>query len=493
MSKERGRRRRVALSVLLSYKILLFSQLTKAKYYKQTAYMNKMPLFWPEIQSLVRGRKVPKMNFWKSISLILLVSICNSTNLSARTWSIKVDGSGDAPTIQAGIDSAGTGDVVRVSAGRYVENIDFKGKAISVLGSGAETTIIDGSGQEGSCVLFVSGEDRRSVLCDFTVTGGTGTVVGQDRWGGGIYIRDSEPTIRFNIITGNKADVFSGGPTGFGGGILCFCDAVVTSPLIEGNQIIANSAGSNGGGIGVSGGSLPQIRNNIIRDNRVKTGDGGGIWLLIKIGGSVIDNNVIQGNQVGDHGGGIYIANTGTSPTIDVEIVNNLIVSNIARWESRVVSAGGGMWLAKCRALVSRNTIVLNIGFGPDSTSGGGIALDRSGTSIIERNIISFSEGGGIRCDGNGPPTIRNNLASQNAGGDGISLCQGWTQADGNIVADPLFCGVDVMNFTVAGDSPALTHPAGPLGAFVVAGCGPVAIRPTTWGAIKTKFIRSGQ
>jgi hypothetical protein len=160
-----------------------------------------------------------------------------------RTWVIQNDGSGDAPTIQAGIDSAAVGDTVRALPGRYVENLDFKGKAIAVLGSGAEQTIIDGSGQPGACVVFRSGEDRGSVLCDFSITGGTGYDEGGLILGGGIYIRDSAPSILSNIIHGNVAE-------DYGGGVFCVCNLPSPPPLVQGNVIVSNHAGSNGGGIG---------------------------------------------------------------------------------------------------------------------------------------------------------------------------------------------------------------------------------------------------
>ncbi|HJM96050.1 MAG TPA: right-handed parallel beta-helix repeat-containing protein, partial [Candidatus Marinimicrobia bacterium] len=46
--------------------------------------------------------------------------------------------------IQYGIDAAADGDTVSVAAGTYVENIDFSGKNIAVIGADRETTIIDG-------------------------------------------------------------------------------------------------------------------------------------------------------------------------------------------------------------------------------------------------------------------------------------------------------------------------------------------------------------
>src|SRR3972149_2052182 len=86
----------------------------------------------------------------------------------------------DFPTIQACIDAAVSGVDECVSApGTYHETINFLGKAITLRSAGgAEVTTIDATGIGGSVVTCASGEGPDTVLDGFTMTGGTGTLIG---------------------------------------------------------------------------------------------------------------------------------------------------------------------------------------------------------------------------------------------------------------------------------------------------------------------------
>ena len=137
---------------------------------------------------------------------------------------------GDYPTIQGAIDAAVNADIVMVDPGTYVENINFKGKAITVISTDyPKVTVIDGN-QAGSGVRFDSGEGLDSVLEGFTIKNGSGTIgLGGQYYGGGIFCKGSSPTVKNNIIHGNKA--YSGG------GIYSYS---YSSPTILNNRIYGN-------------------------------------------------------------------------------------------------------------------------------------------------------------------------------------------------------------------------------------------------------------
>lgn len=193
----------------------------------------------------------------RSLLQVLLLAFCFdlSTGVYAQN-TIHIPA--DQPTIQAGINVALTGDTVLVSPGTYQENIDFQGKAITVVSqSGPSVTVIDG-GQAGPVVTFKTSEGNKSILQGFTIQNGNATfAAGYD--GAGLSINDASPTIMGNIITKNHGGCSGIGIASSGG-----------SPIIQGNTISENGGAScspvRGGAIYVSGGA-PQILNNTIINN----------------------------------------------------------------------------------------------------------------------------------------------------------------------------------------------------------------------------------
>jgi predicted outer membrane repeat protein len=160
--------------------------------------------------------------------------------------------------IQTGINLVALSGTVHVAEGTYTENIDFKGKDITVKSeNGAALTTIDGCAA-GTVVTFDDGETSGAVLDGFTITNGNGFT------GGGIYCSHSSPTIINNIITENHAFYL-------GGGIyVCY----ITNPLtIKGCTITENSAGLQGGGIGCHDATLT-LRNVTISGNSAQWGGG---------------------------------------------------------------------------------------------------------------------------------------------------------------------------------------------------------------------------
>lgn len=346
---------------------------------------------------------------------------------------------GDKPTIQEGIDAASNGDTVLVAEGVYMENIDFKGKAITVKSSGAiENTIIDGGNPAvpgfGSVVTFKSGENTNSELNGFTIRNGSGTIdYFKDALGGGIYCNNSSPTIINNKITNNTAY----GESGYGGGIYCYSSSpvIMLNIISENHALSDNSYWAYGGGIYCYD-SNPIIINNMISKNDAKSeygGEGGGI--LCDKSSPNIDNNIIVNNfagcgcgvycydyssptinnneiynNKGEVGGGIYCYGY-SSPIID----GNKIYDNITEYCGGILCEGYSM-----------SNIVNNMVYGNKSEAyGGGIGVATYSTVTVTNNTVFDNhtdyEGGGIYVTGS-TVTIANTIFWNNSAPEGPEI-----------------------------------------------------------------------
>ncbi|MCK4673950.1 right-handed parallel beta-helix repeat-containing protein, partial [candidate division WOR-3 bacterium] len=346
--------------------------------------------------------------------VILSLLILFSTAYAERTiWYVHPDSA--LNTIQAGLDSCATNDIVLVAPGTYYENIIWPStQGIHLLSElGPDTTIIDGD-SSGSVIALFSGTDTTTVISGFTIQHG------YSEQGGGILCSNhSSPYITGNIIMDNIAS----GLYHSGAGIACTDSA---SPIITCNVIKYNTGNFGGGGIICANYSQAIIGDNTISNNTAWLG--GGIFCEISsaiITGNTISYNSCEYNEtIKSHlcsvpkgingiyakrcpseGGGIFCNES--SPFID----DNNIFGNSADY-------GGGISLLFCSPIVTGNTISENTA----DYFGGGIICMGDSSATIAGNIITGNEaewGSGICCLYGSSPNIDSCTISNNYG-DGI-------------------------------------------------------------------------
>ena len=390
-----------------------------------------------------------RTNTYVRLLLPILITFLYSTSAAhgadARTWNVNATGTGDAPTIQAAIDSAGVGDEIVVAPGTYswssqghTEDYGMIYFEVYVSGftlrseSGPDVTILDAEYQ--GRIMFIQGHND-IVIDGFTFVNG----VAPNNYdaGGGLIGHLSSPVIRNCVFTGNSA-----------------------------NQ---------GGGLWYGGVSAPVIENCIFYDNRAY--HGGGICLVNSSSAGTITSCVIRGNTATSRGGGILAHN------FKFDINDSAICANSAG------SSGGGISVSETEpSTVSQCTLSEN-----GSPDGGGIQLQQGANLEISCSIVSFSrDGGAFSLWESAALDVESCIFWDNADGDSIPA--GGTDSGNNYVLDPQFCGVPSSgNWYIQVDSPCLhrNHPAGFLcvhiGAYGSA-CGTVGTERSSWGAIRKRF-----
>jgi parallel beta-helix repeat protein len=328
---------------------------------------------------------------------------------------------GTYATIQAAINAAVNGDTVMVAPGTYFENIDFKGKLITVQSAqGPSVTTIDGGGV-APVVSFNTGETTAAVLRGFTIQHGTSTPTLANR-GAGVHIGyATSPTIIGNVITANSVC-----GTGMGVGV------DNGSPVIRDNTITGNTQGAGcsgglGGGIGVVGAGSAQIIHNTINNN---TADSGAGIALFAAGTPTLLDNTISNNSGNAQGGGLYIVNQS-----DATIVENLITGN-SDYQA------GGIYLTTPSG--TRGPVFVNNTLAGNTATDTEVFLGGFDSQVaLYNNIVAASATQpAVVCDTSYTPTspvFDHNDVFNSAGSAATGSCANFAAGGGNISADPQF------------------------------------------------------
>jgi len=315
-------------------------------------------------------------------------------------------------SVQAAVDAASDGDVIKVAAGTYtdihvrprnditttglVTQVVYISKTVTIQGGYTTTnwttpdpqanlTTLDA--QRQGRVIYITG-DIQPTIEGFRITGGEAQGLGGLPWGedtgGGLYIITATAVIRDNHVFSNTcSSTLSRG----GGMSLWSSDAT-----LSGNSFILNSAGDGGGGLywgsGVGGAT---INGNNFISNSSQYG-GGAVWLATS---GMFSGNIVTSNKA-DIGGGV-VSEIGTETWI-----NNIIVDNQAS------SAGGGVWIRGSSPRLLHNTIARN-----SSGDGSGVYITQcdwcwwdAHSNVALTNTILVDHSVGISVTGGNTVTV---------------------------------------------------------------------------------------
>ena len=319
-------------------------------------------------------------------ALVLMMVCCVGRASAQQTIHVPAD----QPTIQDGIDAAQNGDTVLVAPGTYNENIDFKGKGITVTSgatsyAGATATIVNGV-VSGPVVKLTTNEPAGAVLNGFTIQGGFAynNLTDIDA---ALAIVGSSPTISNNIIQNNM-----------GCGLLVSQGA---SPTISGNDVRRNFPPENsspyafvcsrtvgvspGTAIGIVQAGSVTITGNLIEQNTVYNSDGSspggtvvngsGIYLAYTIK-TVLANNTVR-NDEGEGQDGLQAPEGGDND--EIVMIQNLFYTdqNALPHADAAIEVGGSDGGTATTLIEVNNTI-----------GGEELAASYANGSVVENNIF---------------------------------------------------------------------------------------------------------
>jgi predicted outer membrane repeat protein len=228
---------------------------------------------------------------------------------TAGTWSVPLD----APTIQAGIDSAAAGDTVLVAGGTYQESWITLKDAVVLRGETGEPGGVIVDAQQQGLVFYAEHTGNGALIEGFTIEGGLLAIAS-----GGLYCEGIALTLRDCAFKDNAAP--SGGGGGLGG------DHV--SLILERCTFLGNAA-DVGGGVYLTNSTL-QLRDcDFITNTATRLGGG----LACHDVDSEPCGCQFVGNSCQGAGGGVYWTYS-----------DDVLFSDVT-FRSNTAQAGGGIFV----------------------------------------------------------------------------------------------------------------------------------------------------
>lgn len=278
---------------------------------------------------------------------------------TVQAHAIVINVPADFSSIQQAVNAAGFTDTVLVAPGVYFETVKVLGKSLTLAShflldgntSHILNTVIDASQptHPDTASAVILDHVNSGVLCGFTLTGGTGT-----RWfdvsdglfyreGGGVLTEGGAPTIRDNVIIGNRATNKATTTSAGGGGLRSGFG--VGGPVNIVHNVFAYNEGLYGGAA-VLFHQPASFRNNIVYRNKGGQDFGGaGVWYASTAGTSEFANNTFVGNHSSLDGGGILVWNAAGN------LVNNIVHGNTSTGSGpqiRLRAGAGGTTVSYC-------------------------------------------------------------------------------------------------------------------------------------------------